>query len=460
MTVTAISELRLCPGVEVLCDDNIPARNERDWNSQVATRPLAVVRPTTPEGVASVLRICSTHGIAVVPQGGLTGLCGGAQPSSDCVALSLERMVGVEELDPVAGTATVRAGTTLAAIQKAAEEAGLYCGLDIGSRGSCTIGGNLSTNAGGNRVIRYGMARQMVLGLEVALADGTLMTSLNKMLKNNAGYDLKHLFIGSEGTLGVITRAVLRLSPLPASTSTAMCALKDFGSVLRLLDGARRRLGPSLSAFEVMWQDFFDVATSRVPGIRSPFSETHAFFVLLEAQGIDADSDATKFEGWLGEQLEEGVLEDAVIAQSLSEADAFWTLRDAGSEFASFMGPFAGFDIGLPVNQIDAYVQDCRRTMAKELPGCLTYFLGHIADGNIHIVAYVPGAEMQPFSKIDEIVYRLVQQYGGTISAEHGIGTKKKKYLAFSRSPEELALMRMLKTTLDPKGILNPGKVL
>ncbi len=460
MTAAVVAALKVELGNEVLVGDDIPARNQLDWHSAVPIHPLAVARPASPAGVAAVLRICSTHNVPVVPQGGLTGLCGGARPSTDCVVLSLERLVGIEEIDLASSTMTVRAGTILEVAQKAAEEAGLFLGLDLGARGSCTIGGNLSTNAGGNRVIRYGMARQMVLGVEVALADGTLMTSMNKMLKNNAGYDLKQLFVGSEGTLGVITRAVLQLSPLPASTFTAICGLADYDAVLKLLTSARQSLGPFLSAYEVMWQDFFDTAIEQVPGMRRPLSGRHAFHVLLEAQGTDQASDQQRFELWLGEQLESGIVEDAAVAQTLSDAERFWKLRDAGSEFSQFMGPFAAFDIGLPVGDIDAYTGDCREILAAEIPGCCSYFLGHIADGNLHIVAYVPGAENQPFEAIDEIVYRLVRQYGGTVSAEHGIGLKKKKYLGYSRSAEEITLMKMLKQTLDPKGILNPGKVL
>lgn len=459
MNIAALDALRAELGNELLTGDDIPARNEKDWRSLAAVRPLAVARPSTPGGVAAVMRICSMHNVPVVPQGGLTGLCGGAQPVEGCIALSLERLVGIEEIDPTASTMTVRAGTTLETVQKAAEDAGLFCGLDLGSRGSCTIGGNLSTNAGGVKVVRYGMARQMVLGLEVVLPDGTLITSLNKMLKNNAGYDLKHMFIGSEGTLGVITRAVIHLSPLPASTSTALCGLADYDSVVQLLASARQTLGPLLSAYEVMWRDFVDTAT-QIPGVRRATDGQHEFFVLLEAQGSDPVSDPERFESWLGEQLEAGVIEDAVIAQTQSHAEAFWNLRDASSEFWQFLGPFASFDIGLPVGDMDAYAQLCRAALAAELPGCLCCFLGHVADGNVHIVAYVPGAETQPYEAIDEIVYRLVRQFGGTISAEHGIGLKKKPYLSYSRTPEEIALMKTLKGVLDPKGILNPGKVL
>ncbi|MBZ9772239.1 FAD-binding oxidoreductase [Mesorhizobium sp. CO1-1-8] len=459
MTADVISALAAELGNEILFGDDIPARNKRDWNSPDPVCPIAVARPAMPEGVAAVQRICATHGVAVVPQGGLTGLCGGAQPVAGCVALSLERLVGIEEIDPVSSTMTVRAGTTLEAVQKAAAEAGLFCALDLGARGSCSVGGNLSTNAGGNRVIRYGMAREMVLGIEVALPDGTLMTSLNKMLKNNAGYDLKQLFIGSEGTLGVITRIVLRLFPQPAATMTAVCGLADYDAVLRMLAGARQTLGPLLSAFEVMWPDYFDTATRRLPSIRRPLAGDHGIYVLLEAQGNDPVSDPRHFEAWLGGLLEAGVVEDAAIAQSVADATSFWDVRDAGAEFKALIGAFGSFDIGLPVDRMNDFVRICQSTLSAELPGCASFFFGHIADGNMHIMVGMPGVATPPLKAIDEVVYRLVRQHGGTISSEHGIGVKKKAYLPYSRTPEEIALMKTLKAALDPKGILNPGKV-
>ncbi|MFO1327838.1 MAG: FAD-binding oxidoreductase, partial [Rubrivivax sp.] len=241
----------------VLIGDEVPERNRNDWSSQLPTQPLAVVRPSDAAGVSAALKACRAAGLKAVPQGGLTGLCGGARPEDGWVAISMERLVGIDEIDPDACTMTVRAGTPLEAVQRAAADAGLYFALDLGSRGSCAIGGNLSTNAGGNRVIRYGMARELVLGLEWVLPDGTVVTSLNKMLKNNAGYDLKHLFIGSEGTLGIVTRVVLRLHPQPACTMAALAALPDYDGVRRLLAEARRGLGPLLSAFEVMWPDYW-----------------------------------------------------------------------------------------------------------------------------------------------------------------------------------------------------------
>lgn len=443
---------------------DLPERNGQDWGHLAPQPPLAVVRPDSPEAVAAAMEICHRFGVAAVPQGGLTGLCGGARPVKESVAISLERLTGVLEIDPAASTMTVYAGTPLQTIQQAADAAGLFFALDLGARGSCTIGGNLSTNAGGNRVIRYGMTRDLVLGLQVVLPDGTLVTSLNKMLKNNAGYDLKQLFIGSEGTLGVITTVVLRLHPKPACTMAALCGLTDFAAVLRLLDSARRRLGPLLSAFEVMWPDYWQVATRETPNVRDPIQspdhpDGHGFYVLVEAQGMDEAIDGDRFQVWLESQIEAEVLENAAVAQSLADINAFWGTRDACAEFYQVLGPHISFDIGLPVAGMDTFASACRQRLSDAFPGCRSLFYGHIGDGNMHIVVVVPGRNPQPAEEIEDLVYDLVRDHKGTVSAEHGIGLTKKPYLPYTRTPEELALMGRIKRALDPEGLLNPGKV-
>ncbi|MDQ7250566.1 FAD-binding oxidoreductase [Dongia sedimenti] len=455
-----VAALQAALGTAVLSGPDIPARNEKDWSTLPPLRPLALVRPSNPEGVAQAMRICVEHGIAVVPQGGLTGLAGGARPVEGSVVLSLEQLVGVEEIDIHSATMTVRAGTPLEVVQRAADDAGFFFALDLGARGSCSVGGNLSTNAGGNRVIRYGMMRELVLGLEAVLSDGTLVTSLNKMLKNNAGYDWKQLFIGSEGTLGVVTRIVLRLHPKPACTMAALCGLADYDAVLALLGGARRGLGPMLSAFEVMWPDYWEIATRRVKNVRDPLSSAHPFYVLVEAQGSSEEDDPERFQTWLERQAEASIITDAAVARSVADVQAFWATRDAAAEFRQVVGPHSSFDIGLPVGSMDAYAIECRATLVSQIPGCRALFYGHIADGNMHIITFVPDAEEQPHAKIDDVVYRLVQKHGGTISAEHGIGLLKKPYLELTRTPAELALMQRIKKALDPVGLVNPGKVL
>ncbi|MCX7631290.1 MAG: FAD-binding oxidoreductase [Geminicoccaceae bacterium] len=458
MDIQAALEARLGPGT-VLVGEAIPARNLTDWSGLGPVRPAALVRPRSTEEVATVLRVCHRLRVPVVPQGGLTGLCGGARPTPGSVVLSLERLVGVEEIDPAMATLTVRAGTPLEVVQRAAEEAGFLVPLDLGARGSCAIGGNLATNAGGNRVIRYGMAREMVLGLEVVLADGTIVCNLNKMIKNNAGYDWKQLFIGSEGTLGVITRAVLRLWPLPGFTTAAFCGLSDFAAVVRLLEEARAGLGPLLSAFEVMWPRFYDLVVARATGVRAPLAGRHGFYVLLEAQGTEEAFDAPRFAAFLERMHERGVVADAAVAQSRADVRAFWAIRDAVAEWGRILGPHFGFDLGLPIEATERFAQEAEAALQARFPGAVAVFFGHLGDSNLHVVVHVPGSEEQPYEAIAEILYGLVRAFGGTVSAEHGIGTLKKPWLGHARSEAEIALMRALKRALDPAGILNPGKV-
>lgn len=450
---------------QLLTGDTVDARFLHDWMVTMPQgAPLAVARPKTTAEVSLVLAACHAHGVAVVPQGGLTGLAGGAVPVDAGVVLNLELMQGIEEIDTAASTMTVWAGTTLQAVQEAASAAGLFFPLDIGGRGSCRIGGNVATNAGGNRVLRFGMARESVLGMEVVLADGTVITSLNKMLKNNAGYDLKQLFIGSEGTLGVVTRLVLRLQALPRSRCTALCALADYAAVLELLGHVRSRLPGSLSAFEWMHPDFYERVTNGVAGLTTPLpcrnsaGQHHGAYVLVEALGGDQASDQAMFEAVLGEALENGLVTDAVVAQSESETAALWRVRDASGEFRQVFWPHVGFDVSIPTGEIGRFVEQLTAQLHTRWPEVETVFFGHIGDANIHIGVKV-GAGEQPEQAIEALVYELVGQWRGSVSAEHGIGLLKKPYLGHSRSAEEIALMRRVKAALDPKGILNPGKV-
>lgn len=445
-------------GPALLTGADRPVRNNQDTSFLPAVIPLAVVRPTSPEGVASAVRICARHGMKMVPQGGLTGLAGGAHPIEGAVAISLERFVGIEEIDPAAATITVRAGTPLETIQNAADEAGFFIPLDLGARGSCLIGGNIGTNAGGNRVIRYGMTREMILGLEYVLPDGTLVSNLNKMIKNNAGYDLKQLFIGSEGTLGIVTRAVLRMHPKPGCVNAAICGLDSYDDVIKLLTAARSGLGPLLSAFEVMWSDYWNLVTEEV-GSRSPLTSKHGMYVLLEVQGIDETVDGNRFMHWIEDQFEAGVIADAAISQNLSDVKDFWSVRDACAEFQSVLGPHCAFDIGLPQIAMDDFAETCRSRLLEAFPNSLSVYYGHIGDGNLHIVAVDRAVTEQPSDGISEIVYNTVRDFGGTISAEHGIGLLKKPYLSHTRSPQEIELMGRIKAALDPLGLLNPGKV-
>ncbi|WP_427313259.1 FAD-binding oxidoreductase [Cupriavidus sp. H39] len=443
--------------------DAIETRFRKDWYVPLdPLPPIAVARPRSTAEVSAVLAICNRYRQAVVPQGGLTGLAGAATPAGGELVLSLERMRGVEEIDTQAGTMTVMAGTTLQAAQDAARAADWLFPVDLGARGSCQIGGNIATNAGGNRVIRYGMMRDQVLGLEAVLADGTVVSSLNKMQKNNAGYDLRQLFIGSEGTLGVITRAVLRLAPLPGCTQTALCALRSYDDVVALLRHAQRRLSGRVSAFEAMWADFYELVTTRVPGVRAPLPAGAPFYVLLDLQGNDAGQDGAAFESMLEAAMEAGLITDAAVAASEKEAASFWKLRDAVAEFPVMWAPNAAYDVSVPIGQIGRFSESLRTAVLARWPHAELVNFGHVGDSNLHVSVYLRGATPEDFpeDEISELLYPKVREFDGSISAEHGIGTHKKPFLCYSRTPEALALMRLLKHALDAEHILCPGRVI
>ena len=420
---------------------------------------LALARPRTTEQVSQILRFCHAHDIKVVPQGGMTGLAGGALPLGPALALSLERMRAIEEVDAMAGTVTAQAGAPLEAVQVAADEAGMFFPLDLGGRGTAQVGGNVSTNAGGNRVVRYGAMRALVLGMEWVLADGTVCTALNKMIKNNAGYDLKYLFMGAEGTLGVITRLVLRCYPKARSVCTGLCAVEDYPAVLSLLGAARSGLGSTLSAFEMMWPEFYALGTTAL-GRRPPLEPKYGCYVLIETMGDDETSDQARFEAVIAEAMEAGVVQDAVVAKSGAESRALWAIRDCPGEWVKTEHwPQIAFDISIPTGQMGEYMTYAKARIEERWPGTVAICFGHVADSNLHLSVRSSGDAAWEHA-VEALVYETVGAWGGSISAEHGIGVHKKDFLHHSRTPEELALMRTLKAALDPKGILNPGKVI
>lgn len=346
---------------------------------------------------------------------------------------------------------TLRAGTVLQAAQDAAEAAGLIVPLDLGARGSCQIGGNIATNAGGVRVIRDGMTRDNLLGIEAVLADGTVLGQLSRVVKNNTGYDLRHLFAGSEGTLGVITRAVIRLRPAPPPRATVLAGLPGFGAMLALLHRARAGL-PGLSAFEAMWADYVAFGQSLLP--RPLLDPVPPLAVLVEAD------EGPGFDAWLEAAWEAGEIETALVARSMAEARRFWELREGHALDAALPG-LINLDISLPTHRLDDFAQAATAALRSRFPAALVQFYGHVADSNLHVVVSASdGPDPDIAHTVDAVVYGLVRDFGGSISAEHGIGTLKRPWLGHSRSPAELAAMRAIKAALDPLGIMNPGKLL
>lgn len=459
---TALEQLTSLLGADIVQapDATNVGRHLRDFvvSAPAGVEIIALTYPRSTEQVSQILRYCNENNIPVVPQGGMTGLAGGGVPVTRSVVLSLERMRKIEEVDTAAATMTVEAGVVLEAVQKAADAANMFFPLDLGGRGSCQIGGNASTNAGGNRVLRYGMMRDLILGVEAVLADGTVLSSLSKVMKNNTGYDLRQLFVGTEGTLGVITRLVLRLFPKPRTVCTGLCALRDYAAVVEFLRRAKAGFGSTLSAFEVMWPEFYHLGTialSRQP----PLEPKYGIYVLIETMGTDPDSDQHRFETVIGEAVTDGVVEDATIAQSVREAQALWAIRDCPGEFPKIYWPQMGFDVSVPTGEIGDLAAELRANLTQRWPQIRTVFFGHVGDGNLHLSAHYPDKNA-PEHEIESVVYETVARRRGAISAEHGIGSLKREFLRYSRSPQELATMRALKAALDPKGILNPGKVI
>jgi FAD/FMN-containing dehydrogenase len=453
-----IEKLHEVVSVPLLTGTDISERYQHDWSSEAPGYPIAVARPASTAEISAIMKLCHEHEQPVVIQGGLSGLCGGGNPRGEEMALSMERLSGIEEIDHAAMTMTVKAGTPLQVIQEAAAAAGFVFPLDLGARGTCNIGGNISTNAGGNQVLRFGMTRNLVLGLEAVLADGTVISSMNKMLKNNAGYDLKHLFIGTEGTLGIVTRAVLRLYPKAGSRCSALLAMKDFASVIALLQKVTRDFGGSLSTFEVMWNSYYHFITDNVRGVTSPFSERYPVYLLTELEGTNQDKDQLQFESVLAAAMEEGLIEDAVLAASGKDREGFWKIRDGVAEIGTFIRDVGNFDVSVPISSMEAFLRRVETALTTALPNAKMLAFGHVADSNLHFICYTGRHEDIP--TIYEVVYGVVGEFQGSVSAEHGIGVQKIKVLHHSRTPEELALMRTLKQALDPKGILNNGRVL
>ena len=435
-----------------------------EWRDVFAGEALLMVSPSTTEQVAAVVRACAASKTAIVPQGGNTGLCGGAIPdaSGEQVLLSLSRMNAIRSISPEDFSITVEAGCILADVQAAARQSGRFFPLSLGAEGSCQIGGNLATNAGGINVLRYGSARDQVLGLEVVLADGTVWNGLRSLRKDNAGYDMKHLFIGSEGTLGVITAANLRLYPEVVDTQTAMMAVESPSRAVELLGLLRGSLADQLQAFELIPSRAVRYLRRHMPDVRIPFTHEYPWYVLLEAS---FDRDAQAVEHGLAKAIDEGLGLDAVVAKNASEQEALWRLRHSISEVQKFEGVSLKHDVAVPVGKIGEFIEQAETAVLEFMPDARIVAFGHVGDGNVHFdVAQPKSWDGQRFrdqaAKVAEIVYGIVSAHNGSISAEHGIGQTKREILRRYRSEPEIALMTSVKATLDPDNILNPGKVL
>jgi FAD/FMN-containing dehydrogenase len=423
-----------------------------DWRRQYSAGAECVARPATTQEVAAVVALCAAENVAVVPQGGNTGLVGGSVPTGSRreIVLSLGRMNRIRALDALNDTMTVEAGCVLATVQRAAEEAGRLFPLSLAAEGSCQIGGNLSTNAGGVNVLRYGNAREQVLGLEVVLPDGRVWDGLRGLRKDNTGYDLKQLFLGAEGTLGVITAAVLRLYPRPSASATAWIALASEREAVELLAALRERLGERISAFELVSRTCLEAVLSHVSELRDPFPAAHPWYVL--AQFADSGAAAE-----LQERLEHALAErEAVIAQSGEQARSLWRIRESIPE-AQFAN--VKHDISVPVSKIPEFTRLAGKALASAFPDAQVYCFGHVGDGNLHYNVG-PARLLESRDAVSRIVYDAVERLGGSISAEHGLGQLKREAIRSRKPPLELELMRTLKAALDPKGLMNPGKVL
>ncbi|MCA6120178.1 FAD-binding oxidoreductase [Bradyrhizobium sp. WSM 1738] len=456
-----LNQIRAVVGDAGLITGEEVAIRPGDWRGRTSCSAWAVVRPRTTAEFSEVMKLCYAARQPVVPAGGLTGLVRGHAVDANELQLSFERMRNIQSIDPVGRTMIVEAGVPLQAVQEAAAEHGLLYGVDLSARGSCTIGGNISTNAGGNTVIRYGMTRENVLGLEAVLADGTVVSSMSSLLKNNTGYDLKQLFIGSEGTLGLVTRAVLRLHPAPISEATAIVAFDSFEKLTQFLLLAGSRLGGMIRSFEVMWNNFYEIIGVRSGRHRPPLAAGHEVYVIVEVAGTDIERDEAIFQDVLTVALEKGIAADAVVAASKSQRDAIWAIREDVEGEIIMMDPATDFDVSLPIVQMQEYVRELQNSLRTEFgEDALMTVYGHVGDNNLHLLVSPRPWSDEAKRRVQEMVYRPLAVLGGSVSAEHGIGLSKREWLPLSRGAEELALMRRIKAALDPHNLLNRGKIL
>ncbi len=428
------------------------------------TSPL-ILRPGTVKEVAAILKLANDTGTPIVPQGGNTGLVGGQIPRGGEIVLSLGRLDRIREVDAASNTMTVEAGVVLMTAQAAAAQADRLFPLSLAAEGSCTIGGNLSTNAGGTGALAYGVARDLVLGLEVVLADGRVLNVLNKLKKDNTGYDLRNLFIGAEGTLGIITAAVVKLFPRPRSVETAFVGVPSPRAALDLLNLVQERTGGATTSFELMKRLAIEMAVKHGPGCRDPLTGTHPWYVLLEVSSSEREGLRAALESALAAGAEAGLVNDATIAASLDQRQSFWRLRELLPEAQKPEGASIKHDVSVPLANVHDFLAEADAAVEALIPGSRPVPFGHLGDGNMHYNVTQPvGADRDAYLArwydMNAAVHAVVKKHGGSISAEHGIGVMKRKLLPEVKDPVAIEVMRALKRTLDPKGILNPGKVL
>lgn len=444
----------------ILTGTTLEERYNHIWRMEAGLNAFVMVLPVSTQEVSKVLSLCNQLGYNVVPFGGLTNLVGSTKTTPKDVVLSLEKMNVIEEVDVQSRTITCQAGAIIQSIQEAAANAGMLFPLNFGAVGSSQIGGAVSTNAGGLKVLKYGMTRDLVLGLEVVLADGTIITSLKKIVKDNSGYDIKHMFIGAEGTLGVITRVTLKLSEMPSSRVCAYAGINKYKNVVDFLKFMDAGLAGTLSSFEIIWPDSFKAMTGPTASVHSPIEGDFSYYILVEAMGADQNKDEERFHILLSDALEKGMIQNAVPAFSSSDYNWFWKIREDVKVLKDLSPNDQHFDISIPINKIGDYVEKVTEQLKKVDQVVTVFTFGHIADGNVHFIIGKSEQNAAVISKVNEVVYAPIQSLNGSVSAEHGIGVDKKEYLHLSRTPEEINLFKLLKSTLDPNGILNRGKII
>ena len=441
---------------QILTGESVQQRITHVWETEKPLQAKALVLPKDTAEVSFIMETCFELAQPVVIHGGLTNLVGSTESQQDQLVISMERMNRILEVDPQTRSMTVEAGVVLEQIQQQAQASDMLFPLNFGAKGSAQIGGIISTNAGGLRVLRYGMTRDLILGLEAVLCNGTVLSSMKKVIKDNSGYDLKQLFIGSEGTLGIVTRAVLRLYEAPKSRTSALVALNDYQQVVAFLKYMDGGLAGLLSAFELMWNHTYKTLTPGQP----PIDYQYPLYVIVEALGSHQQQDQEKLFKLLDVALDEGLIQEAVPATSPSEVQKMWEIREHVDHIIAACGYPQHFDISLPISHIGDVVESTISHLQAIPQVDQVFVFGHVADGNIHFVVSKETTDMELTHQINQIVYRPLKEIGGSISAEHGIGIDKKPYLKLSRSAEELGVMKTLKKTLDPRNLLNPGRII